>query len=123
MFDKLNLSKEAIVRLLSLLIIAAIFFLSMSILMDDHDRRRQISDNDGATETTLCSILSDIKGVGEVNVLVEYDDRDAVRGVMITAEGADDPVVKYNIIKGVSALFDISSANVMVFEKNQEEIQ
>ena len=36
----------------------------------------------------------------------------------MTAEGAGNPVVKNDLIKAVMALFDISSANVEVFEKN-----
>lgn len=123
MFGKTNFNKESIIKLLTVLIVAAIFFLSMSVLLDDNDSRRQISDNDGATETTLCSILSEIKGVGDVNVLVEYGEDDTVTGVIVTADGAGDPVVKSNIVKGVAALFDISNSNVMVFEKNQEEEQ
>ena len=35
----------------------------------------------------------------------------------MTAEGAGDPVVKNDLIKAVMAVFDISSANVEVFEK------
>lgn len=123
MFGKINFNKENVVKLLTVLIVAAIFFLSMSVLLDDNDSRRQISDNDGATETTLCSILSEIKGVGDVNVLVEYSEDNAVTGVIVTADGAGDPVVKNNIVKGVAALFDISNSNVMVFEKNQEDEQ
>ncbi len=123
MFGKTNFNKENIMKLLTVLIVAAIFFLSMSVLMDNNDSRRQISDNDGATETTLCSILSEIKGVGDVNVLVEYNEDDTVIGVIVTADGAGDPVVKNNIVKGVAALFDISNSNVMVFEKSQEEEQ
>jgi len=123
MFGKTNFNKENIMKLLTVLIVAAIFFLSMSVLLDDNDSRRQISDNDGATETTLCSILSEIKGVGDVNVLVEYSEDNAVTGVIVTADGAGDPVVKNNIVKGVAALFDISNSNVMVFEKSQEEKQ
>jgi len=123
MFGKNNFNKENTTKLLIVLIVAAIFFLSMSVLLDDNDSRRQISDNDGATETTLCSILSEIKGVGDVNVLVEYSEDDTVTGVIVTADGAGDPVVKNNIVKGVAALFDISNSNVMVFEKSQEEKQ
>lgn len=118
-----NVSKEKIMKIVTVMIVAAIFFLSMSILTDNHDSRNMITDNDGATETTLCSILSDIKGVGDVNVLVEYGKNQNVTGVIVTAQGADDPVIKTNIIKGVSALFDIPTSNVMVFEKSQGEIQ
>lgn len=121
MFDQSKITKESLMKIITAIIIASIFLLTMSILTDDNDSRKQISDNDGATEATLCSILSEIKGVGEVNAMVQYGEEDAVTGVIVTAEGAGDPVVKNNIIKGVSTLFDIPVTSVMVFEKSQEE--
>ena len=74
-----------------------------------------------ATETMLCSFLSEIKGVGDVNVMMEYDENRAVTGVIVTAEGASDPVVKNDIVKGVATLFDLPVSSVMVFEKSQED--
>ena len=121
MFEKPEITKEGIVKIIVAIIIASIFLLTLSILTDDNDSRKQVSDNDGATETTLSSILSEIEGVGDVNVMVQYDDKDSVTGVIVTAEGADDPVIKSDIVKGVSTLFDIPVSNVMVFEKSQEE--
>lgn len=119
MFEKPEITKEGVMKIVVALIIASIVLLSLSILTDDNDSRKQISDDDGATE--LCSILSEIKGVGDVNVMLQYNDKNNVTGVIVTAQGADDPVVKTNIVKGVSALYDIPVSSVMVFEKNQEE--
>ena len=121
MFGKILSSNETMKKIIVILIVAAIFFLSMSILIDDNDSRKMISDNNGATETALCNILTEIKGVGRVSALVQYGETDTVCGVIVTAEGAGDPVVKNNIVKGVSALFDIPVSSVMVFEKSQEE--
>lgn len=127
MLKDIKLSKDTMTKLITVLIVSAIFFLSMSILTDNHDSRKMISDNDGATEGTLCSILSEIKGVGAVNVLVEYGDEDTVCGVIVTAEGAGDPVIENALVKGISTLYDIPASNVIVFEKkedlnNEEEI-
>lgn len=119
MFEKPEITKEGIMKIVVALIIASIVLLSLSILTDGNDSRKQISDDDGATE--LCSILSEIKGVGDVNVMLQYDDENKVTGVIVTAQGADDPVTKTNIVKGVSALYNIPVSSVMVFEKNQEE--
>ena len=119
MFEKPEITKEGVMKIVVALIIASIVLLSLSILTDDNDSRKQISDDDGATE--LCSILSEIKGVGDVNVMLQYNDKNNVTGVIVTAQGADDPVVKTNIVKGVAALYDIPVSSVMVFEKNQEE--
>ena len=120
MLEKIRLSKESMTKLITVLIVAAIVFLSLSILTDNNDERNMISDNNGASESALCSILSEIKGVGSVNVLVEYGEESIVCGVIVTAEGAEDPVVKNDIIKGVSTLYDIPASSVMVFEKKEE---
>lgn len=121
MFDKTQITKDGILKIITAVIIASIFLLAISILTDDNDSRKQISDGNGATETALSSILSEIKGVSDVNVLVQYGKENSVTGVIVTAEGADDPVIKNNILKGVSTLFDIPVSSVMVFEKSQEE--
>lgn len=121
MFGKSKFTKDSVTKLTAMVMIASVFLLTMSILTDDNDSRKQISDDDGATETTLCSILSEIQGVGEVKAMVRYDEKNAVTGVIVTAQGAKDPVIKSNIVKGVSALFDIPISSVMVFEKKQEE--
>ena len=99
------------------LIILAVIFLSFDVFTQNRDGRKQIIDSDGGTETELCSILSDIDGVGAVDVMLQYGEKDQVAGVIVTAEGAGNPVVKNDLIKAVMALFDISSANVEVFEK------
>lgn len=121
MLEKFRLSKDSMMKLMTVLIVAAIIFLSLSILTDNDDSRKLISDNNGATESALCSILSEIKGVGAVKVLVEYGEKSTVCGVIVTAEGAGNPIVKNDIIKGVSTLYDIPVSSVMVFEKKEEK--
>ncbi len=121
MFERPEIKKETMVKLIGAIIVASVFLLTISILTDSHDSRRQISDDDGATESALCSFLSEVKGVGDVDVMIQYGEESKVSGVIVTAQGAEDPVVKTGIIKGVSTLFDIPASSVMVFEKNQEE--
>ena len=115
--ENLKISKENLSKLIAVLIIAAVFLLTMSILTDDKDNRSFIGSNTGGDETALCSFLSDIDGVGNVNALIEYDQEGKVAGVVVTAEGAADPVVRNNIVKGVSTLYDVSASSVMVFQK------
>ena len=121
MFERPEIKKETMVRIIGAIIVASVFLLTISILTDSHDSRRQVSDDDGATESALCSFLSEVKGVGDVDVMIQYGEESKVSGVIVTAQGAEDPVVKTSIIKGVSTLFDIPASSVMVFEKNQEE--
>ena len=115
--ENLKISKENLSKLIAVLIIAAVFLLTMSILTDDNDNRSFIGSKTGGDETALCSFLSDIDGVGNVNALIVYDQEGKGAGVVVTAEGAADPVVRNNIVKGVSTLYDVSASSVMVFQK------
>ena len=109
--------RDKLMKAAAVLIILAVIFLSFDVFTQNRDGRKQIIDSDGGIETELCSILSDIDGVGAVDVMLQYGEKDQVTGVIVTAEGAGNPVVKNDLIKAVMALFDISSANVEVFEK------
>lgn len=119
MFEKLKDReiKDKIVKLIIILIAAAVMLLSFDVFTQNRDGRRQIVDSDGGTEAELCTILSDIEGVGNVDVMLQYDDDSCISGAIVTAEGAGDPVVRNNLINAVKAVFSISSANVEVFEK------
>lgn len=111
--------KDNGVKIISILIIAAVVLLAFDVFTDNKDGRRQIVDDDGGVEAELCLILSDIEGVGEVDVMLQYDDDEKVTGAIVTAQGADDPVVKNKVISAVMALFNISATSVEVFEKNK----
>lgn len=109
--------KEKALKGLALLIAIAVIILSFDVFTQSKDGRKQIVDEDGGIEAELCSILSDINGVGEVDVMLQYDEKEQITGAIVTADGAGDPVVKNNVINAVKALFNISAANVEVFEK------
>ena len=118
--------KDKAIKIIALFIIIAVIFLSFDVFTQSKDGRKQIIDKDGGTETELCNILADIDGVGDVDVMLQYDEDDKITGATVTAEGAGNPVVKNNLINAVMAVFNISAANVEVFEKkavdkNEEE--
>ncbi|MFR2965460.1 MAG: hypothetical protein ACLTK0_03165 [Anaerovoracaceae bacterium] len=92
MFDKI-VGKENFIKLITVLLIASIGILALSILTDSSDGRKQIIDLDGGSEEQLCSVLSSIKGVGDVEVMVKYDAEENVSGVIVIAEGGSDPVI------------------------------
>lgn len=120
MFEKL-VENKLLMRLVTILLIGCVVILTLSVFSKSKDGRRQIIDMDGGTEERLCSVLSGVKGAGEVDVVIEYGDDGKARGVIVTAEGAGNPVVQKNLKDGVAALYDIPVSNVMVFEKEQEE--
>ena len=66
---------------------------------------------------TLSEILTDIDGVGAVDVMIRQGEDNAISGVIITAEGAGDPVIRDNITRAVAAVYNIPASNVVVFEK------
>ncbi len=107
-----------LMRALVCAVVIAVGFLAVDAFTQGRDGRRQIVDDDGASETALIEILSDIKGAGDVDVMVKYDDGGGVTGVIVTASGAGSVVVRNNLCpNAVSAVFNIPVSNVMVFEK------
>ena len=120
MFEKF-IAKENFIKLITVILIASIGILALSILTENSDGRKQITDNDGASEEQLCSVLSSIKGAGEVDVMVQYDKDNTVAGVIVTAEGGNDPVTVNALTNGVATLYNIPISSVIVFEKEQEE--
>ena len=121
MFEKIG--KENFTRLVKALLIAAIAILALNLLLSDTDGRKQVLDGNGGTEEKLCSVLSSIEGAGNVEVMVEYDSRDQVKGVIVLADGAGSPVVEKKLTDGVATLYDIPVSSVIVFEKKSDEIQ
>ena len=119
MFQKTD--KDTFRRLAAILLAVSVALLALSVLTESTDGRRQILDLDGGTEEQLCAVLSSIDGAGMVEVLVEYDSRDDVKGVIVLAEGAGNPVVANNLTKGVATLYSIPVSSVIVFEKSLNE--
>lgn len=120
MFDKFfkeGKSKDIIIKLITIAVIAAVLLVAFDVLTQDRDSRRQIIDEDGGSEMTLSEILTDIDGVGAVDVMIRQGEDNAISGVIITAEGAGNPVIRDNITRAVAAVYNIPASNVVVFEK------
>ncbi len=109
--------KETLMRALIFAIAIAIGLLAIDTFTQGRDGRRQIIDEDGGSETALTEILSDIKGAGEVDAMIQYGEDNTVTGVIVTASGAGNVVVRNHLTNAVSAVFNIPASNVMVFEK------
>lgn len=116
-------NRDGAIKAISVIIIVAVLILSFDVFTQNKDGRKQIVDQDGGIESELCIILSDIEGVGNVDVMLQYDKDDKITGAIVTADGAGNPVVKNNLINAVMAVFNISSASVEVFEKKSVEEQ
>ena len=119
MFDKTG--KDAWIKLIGVLLALSAAIMVLSIFTSDNDGRRQIVDGDGGREEQLCSVLSSIEGAGQVEVMLEYDSRSKVTGVIILAEGSSNSVVRNNLTNGVATLYSIPVSSVIVFEKSYDE--
>lgn len=113
--------KDLAVKGIAVLIIISVALLSFDVFTNDTDKRKQIIDETVSTETALCNILTDIKGVGKVDVMLQYNSDEEISGVIVTAEGAEDPVIRNNLVNAVRAVFNIPVSSVMVFEKEGTE--
>ena len=150
MWDKLKNDKyvkDLLIKLLTILFVAALALLLFDVLTQSKDGRKQIVDMDGGTEYTeetalateeeirLEEILSQMKGVGDTNVMITYQNEKTdtvfsgqnnyrkVEGVIVASEGAGDIVIKNNIINAVATVFDIPASNVVVYEKSDSSTE
>lgn len=67
-------------------------------------------------EQHLEHILSNMQNVGEVHVMITYQEDEQVRGIVVVAEGAGSETVVRNITVVVQALFDVDSHKIKVIE-------
>lgn len=91
------------------------------------DRNRYEEVGKSALEEKLEALLSSMEGVGEVQVMLMTgtagNNRDLygsqemeVTGVLIAAQGADNPVTVQNIQKAVMALFQIEAHKISIMK-------
>ena len=64
-------------------------------------------------EKKLAGILSEMEGVGEVEVIIET--RDKTSSVLVLCENADDPTVRLSIKQAVRAL--LQTENIKIIKK------
>lgn len=120
MFEKIA-GNDNLIKIITIMLITSILILALSIFAETDDGRSQIIDMDGGSESQLCSVLSSIEGVGEVEVMIQTDKDDYVSGVIVIAEGGSNPIIANKLTQGVSTLYNIPVSNVIVFEKEMEE--
>lgn len=71
-------------------------------------------------ELRLAEVLSDIKGVGDVSVMITRqgngDNANSIEGVVVVAKGASDVKVKIELTKAVCFALNVNTKQVEVFE-------
>ena len=67
-------------------------------------------------EHKICSVIQNIAGCGKADVVISYsNDNESVIGVVVVAEGANDPIIRFKIVEVVVTLLDVDSTSVQVF--------
>jgi stage III sporulation protein AG len=81
------------------------------------------ADNSGydELEEKLSYTLAQVEGVGKTQVVLTYDNKEervlpSVQGVLIIAQGGDNPVVIENIREAVLALFPVDAHKIKVMK-------
>ncbi len=82
-------------------------------------------------EKELCEILSDMTGVGNVNVMITLEEENSscfstnrtgeVEGVVVVAEGGDNPVVANEILEVVMSLFPVDAHKITIVKMKVSE--
>ena len=93
-----------------------------TILMDNSTQ--STDEIQSSLERRLQNILENVEGVGEVKVMLMTEEQQGiyrsgeteVRGVLIAAEGASDPVVVQKIQQSVMALFQIEAHKIKIMK-------
>lgn len=93
-----------------------------TILMDNSTQ--STDEIQSSLECRLQNILENVEGVGEVKVMLMTEEQQGiyrsgeteVRGVLIAAEGASDPVVVQKIQQAVMALFQIEAHKIKIMK-------
>ncbi len=124
-------AKELFHFLLSLIVILSVSLLvyHMAVSPGEEgelvtDQSRQLSPEISfydSQESRFTRMLSQIKGVGEVSVMLTYRQEErqeqTVQGVMIVAEGAGDIVVKNQLTDAAKSVFGLPASRVSVQER------
>ena len=67
-------------------------------------------------EHKICNVIQKIAGCGKAAVAISYTNNEQdVIGVVVVAEGANDPIIRFKIVEVVVTLLDVDQSNVQVF--------
>lgn len=69
-------------------------------------------------EEKLADILSLVDGVGETKVLITYNTSQEINGVIVVAEGAENPLTEWKIRHAVQTALKVDYHSVEVYSMN-----
>ena len=97
---------------------------SESALSENAFKRTESSETGTELEMRLQNLLENVEGVGRVKVIlmtgqdtgIYGSTYSEITGVLIAAEGADDPVTVQNIQQAVMALFQVDAHKIKIMK-------
>ena len=108
-WKKLRLKEVLLISILSVLLLGGTW-----LVFDKQDAQSELSFSD--TEKRLASILSDIEGVGAVEVLLSDAENDE-KGVVIVCQGANNISVLISVREAAATALGIPQKNVKIYLK------
>lgn len=112
-WEKWKLNKQ------QLLILLCIGMLLLVIAVPTKDSAAAMSyGND--LESRLERILSQIEGIGKVQVMITMNEEEQVQGIAVSAQGGDRSTIAKEIVEVVRALFDIETHKIKVIKGGSE---
>ena len=106
--------KIIIVAVLLVALICAVYFINKS---NKSSQTAQVTTEKTVKEVKLTQILSTIEGVGATDVMIN-EGEDGIHGVIIVCEGANNIMVKNDIINAVSTALNIPKDLIAIYSMN-----
>ena len=100
------------------LILAVIVILLVFVGSGTKNTSKTVADDTyiGKMEHKICSVIQNIAGCGKADVVISYSENEQnVTGVVVVAEGANDPIFRFKIVEVVVTLLDVDQSAVAVF--------
>lgn len=123
---------EIIVCVVVMIVVLLIYFSCVSLDSDKTTKDADVSDMDycQAMQVQLENVVSQIMGVGEATIVINWDksvttsfgggtnDNPQATGVIVVCDGGDSTKVKLDVTFAVSTLLNLSIEKIIVYPKS-----
>lgn len=106
--------KIIIVVVLIIILVGTIYFINKG---TKDNSSAAVSTEKSPAEVKLTSILSSIEGVGATDVMITESDG-AIKGVVIVCEGANNIMVKSDILNAAATALNIDKKIIAIYSMN-----
>ena len=107
--------KIIIVVALLVILVAALYFMNKG--MQSPTAANVSTQDKSVKELKLTNILKNIEGVGATDVMIN-ESGDAITGVVIVCEGANNLMTRNNILNAVSTALNIDKKIIAIYSMN-----